>query len=262
MAGFAITNEFLLSTATVMIGATSALKSLEPAAHSIGLVKNFKLASDPKLIELTQGVLNDVVATTKTDLGLKCSWEMYEYTAKNLAYAAGLDATTGYTAYSTAYAIEAATLSATSVVIDGADHTTDFPAGAWIYIQKGSDDYVHVAKVASSAFATDTTITITGYGLPWAVSAGEATVGRLNKLDVGLNNTDNTLAMKVVGLLPASGKPITLMFPKIKITKGLDFSFQTNDYANLPMEATPYRPLVGNSFYSADFSTAVSVLRQ
>ena len=57
MAGFAVTNEFLLSTATVMIGATSALKSLEPGAHSIGLVKNFKLASDPKLIELTQGVL-------------------------------------------------------------------------------------------------------------------------------------------------------------------------------------------------------------
>ena len=68
--------------------------------------------------------------------------------------------------------------------------------------------------------------------------------------------------MKVVGILPASGKPITLMFPKIKITKGLDFSFQTNDYANLPMEATPYRPLVGDAFYSADFSTAVSVLRQ
>lgn len=262
MAGLAITSEFLLSTATIMLGPTSALKTLNPTAHSVGLVKNFKMTTDPKHVELTEGVLNDVVATTKVDLGLKASWEMYEYTAKNLAYAAGLDATSGYSAFATSHPLNAALINAVTIVIAGSDQSAVYTAGSWVAIQKGIDDFVHVAKVASVAFSTDTTITITGYGLPWALLSGEGKVMKVNKLDVGLDNSDTNLAMKVVGLLPNGLKPVVLMFPKVRVTKGLDIAFQTNDYGNLPMEVQPYRPLVGDSFYDADFATAVSVLRQ
>jgi hypothetical protein len=261
MAGLALTNEFLLSTATVMLGAPTDLKNLNPTAHSLGLVKNFKMTSDPKNIELTEGVLNDIVATTRVDLGLKASWEMFEYTAKNLNYAAGLDASS-VVAMPATDPLASALINAVTVVITGTDKSAVYTAGSWVTIQKGNDDFVHVAKVASVAFSTDTTVTITGYGLPWALSSGEGKIGKVNKLDVGLDNSDHTFAMKVVGLLPNGNKPLVLMFPKVKITKGLDIAFQTNDYGNLPMEVQPYRPVAADSFYDSDFATAVSVLRQ
>ena len=93
MPGLATSDEFFLSTATVMIGPQADLMELNVAEHSLGLVKNFSMQSDPTLVELTQGIRNQRVATMVTGTGLKTSWEMYEYTAENLAYAAGLDAT-------------------------------------------------------------------------------------------------------------------------------------------------------------------------
>lgn len=264
MPGLALTNDFLLNTATVMIGAPTELKQLNPTAHSVGLVKNLKITGDPKLIELTEGVLNDVVATTKVSLGLKVAWEMWEYTSKNLAYANGLDPTSGtYAAKAAAYSVSANASSAASSIHISGDHTSTLTAGTWITIYESTDDLIHVAKVASSAFGSDTAITLTaGYELPFAVTAAAGKVGLANKIDVGLDNSDNFFSMKVVSFFSAGQIPLVLAFPKVKLTKGFDLTFTTDNYANMPFEATIYRPVPGDSFYDTDFKVSVSVLRR
>ncbi|TIT61156.1 MAG: hypothetical protein E5W90_32965, partial [Mesorhizobium sp.] len=73
MAGNAKTNKFLLSTATVMLGALADLHKLNPAEHSIGLVKNFQLTGEAQFTELTQGIRNAVVMSVRTGEGLKTS---------------------------------------------------------------------------------------------------------------------------------------------------------------------------------------------
>lgn len=82
MTGLAKSSEFLLSSATVMIGPMADLKKLNPAAHSIGLVKNMAVNIETSKTELTQGLSNDVVASVITGNTVTVAGEVYEYTAK------------------------------------------------------------------------------------------------------------------------------------------------------------------------------------
>ena len=66
MAGLAKTDAFMLGDATVMIGAMADLLTLNTVEHSIGLVKEFMVKSEPGYTELTQGVKNTVVASVMT----------------------------------------------------------------------------------------------------------------------------------------------------------------------------------------------------
>lgn len=264
MPGLAKSADFFLSSATVMIGAMDELKTLNPADHSVGLVKNFQLASDPKTVDLTQGILNDLVATLKVDLGLKASWEMYEYTSKNLTYAMGLDGTQAEfdTENSTVLVTADADVDDLALTVAGDVHTS-WTVGKWAYVFQGTEDKVHIFKIASSAFSTpDTDITIaTGYGLPFAITAG-AKVCLLHKMDLGLDNSINDFSMKIVGVLPKLLKPITLLFPKVQITRGLNFTFGTDNWGNMPFEAAVKRPLPSDVGFDEDFSVPVTILRQ
>lgn len=90
-AGSAKSELFNVGAATVMIGPKDEVLDLVPEKHSIGLVKNFTFSSNDQYLDLTQGVRNTVVYTVKTGSEVTASMEVYEYTAKNLAYALGLE---------------------------------------------------------------------------------------------------------------------------------------------------------------------------
>jgi len=57
-------------------------------------------------------------------------------------------------------------------------------------------------------------------------------------------------------------KPITLIFPKIQITRGLNFTFSTDNWGNMPFEAAVKRPVPADLGYDLDWSTPVTILRQ
>lgn len=92
MPGEARTTAFQFTTATIMIGPQSLGFALNPQDHAIGLVKNLQFAQDTSFVELTQGVTNVVVESMINKQSVKMSAEIYEMTARNLAYALGLDA--------------------------------------------------------------------------------------------------------------------------------------------------------------------------
>ena len=259
--GIAKTSKFMLSTATVMVGPVADLHKLNSIEHSIGLVKNFQMTADPQYIELTQGISNDVVMSVKYAEGIKAAMEVYEFSLRNIAYAAGLDGSgVEYDAISDIHPLSATATTTTVKVAD--DLSSDLSAGDYIFIQKGTEDVVHIAKVTTVVFATgETTVTLaTGYEIPATLTFGVGDrMGKVKRIDIGGRTTQPEVAVKVVGLLPKDGSPFTIMFPKVKITKGLAAAFQSDNFSNMPFEFTPYAGIPGDPFYS-DYGAASAIL--
>lgn len=252
--GTAKTDEFLLSTATVMVGPQSKVFELTPDLHSIGLVKNVQASADVGFTELTQGINAQVVMSVNTKLDTKISFEVYEYTARNLAYGVGLDGSdTKYDPIDSSDLALATAITAggSSIVLEDA---AVFAVGDYIVLQDINQlDRLHVGKVASKA--SETITLATGYTMPTTMVFTIATtkVYKINPIGVGLSSSANTFGCKIVGILPSSNKPVTLIFPKIKVTKGLSVSFAEGNFSNMPFEFTPYQ-LVTDDPYYADFA--------
>jgi len=263
MAGSAKTKNFLLSTATVMVGPAADLHKLNPAEHSLGLVKNFNMTADPTYVELTQGVKNSVVMSVKNGDGLKCAMEIYEYTVRNLGYAAGLDASgVSFDQSNEIWLASAAYASAGKTIEVNSDISTKLSAGDYVFLQNGLDDKVHIAKIASVAFATPkSTITFAaGYDpATTAVFPIGTRIGKVKRIDVGSADVQPEFAAKIVGLLPKDNAPFTILLPKIKITKGLGVAFSTDNFGNLPFEFTPYSGVETDPLFS-EYGNAAAIL--
>jgi hypothetical protein len=259
MAGFAKTSKFMFSSASILIAPQASFLALNAPAHSIGLVKNVTISADPRITELTQGIMNDLVDQQVTGMDVKVAAEVYEYTPRNLAYGLSLDGSlTKYdTVVGTTYPLAATVNAAATTLTVATDVTTAFAAGKWFFIQEGTDDYVYVAKVLSSTYgAPNTTITFTGYAIPTGMtfSTANGRIGLLNKIDFDPTAVSGFMAARIIGTMKNdSGRPITLHFPKIRITKGFNLRFATDNFGNLPFEFSPYTPTPSDAGYSADF---------
>lgn len=257
MAGEAKTNAFMLGTATVMLGDREDLFDFTPANHSIGLVKNFNLTVDQSYTDLGQGLTNQTVFSVKTGSKIMATMEAYEYTGKNLTYALGLEgfnAGAAITASSSIIGIPAPT--DTGFTMSGA--LAGLVVGDYIKIQTGNNDQVLVRKVA----------TITGAALTFAdplpaAPAEGATVSKMNVIPLGSSTAceDTFVAAKIVGTL-ADCSEVVLLLPKVKVTKGFNMAFNSNDFQNLPLELTVYDLLAADDHYAifAEFGNASAML--
>lgn len=254
MAGNAITSKVLLSSATVMVGPQADLLKFMPETHSIGLVKNFTMSGDPEFKELTQDITNDVVMSIKTNDGTRMSAEVYEYTLRNISYGLGIDASgVEFDPIENTFVTSAAPSGTSVPVTVPSGETLDISAGDFVYIQDGIDDKVHIAKVAS--VLTNILTLEAKYAIPEAVSfAAACRVGKVRKVGIGAQTPQGTMAAKVVGVLPEDKTPITLYFPKVKVTRGLSLSFSTENFANMPFEFTPLVQTASDPLWS-EFGT-------
>jgi hypothetical protein len=232
MPGLANTNKFLLSSASVMIGAMADLHDMVPDSHGIGLIKNFSVTNETGYTDLTQGVKGSLVFSTLTSSTLRASMEVYEYTAKNISYALGLNGS-GVTAQTVSNTVATAITSTptTSLVLTSA---TGFTAGDYVLIESDavSDKFLirKIASIASQTLTLDKTVV----SVPLA-----AKVYKVNSIDLGSKVDQPFLAAKITGKL-ADGSPVVFLFPKIRVTKGFEMAFNASDYANMPFEFTMY----------------------
>jgi hypothetical protein len=260
MPGLARTDKMLLSTATVMIGALADLHKLNTIEHSVGLVKNVNLSLDPQYVELGQGITNDIVMSVKNADGVKLSMEVYEFSLRNLAYAAGLDGST--VAYDTIAVNHVTNAAPTTTAVKIASNVaTSYAVGDYIYLQNGDSDHVHIGKVLSSVFTTETTLTMAaGFEIPAAYAFATGTkVGKVKKISIGGDTNQPEVAAKIVGLLPKTNQPLTILLPKVKVTRGLSLSFQSDNFSNMPFELSPYAGIPGDPFYNEYGSTKMHV---
>lgn len=250
MAGEAKTNAFMLGSATVMIGPQADLFTLAPSTHSIGLVKNFTITTEPTYTELTQGVKNSIVYSVMTGNPVRAQMEVYEYTGKNIAYALGLNGS-GLNPITTSTTLSAAlTANATSITVTS---PTGLTVGSYISIQEGSDDKIFFRKITA---VTSNTLTLSS-PIPVAVANG-AVVSKVNAIDIGSKDDQPFLAAKVVGQL-ADGTEVGILIPKVRVTKGFNLSFVTDNFGNMPFEFTCYDLAADDPNY-AEFSGKQALL--
>lgn len=236
MAGEAKSIDFLVGTATIMLGAQADLRDFRPESHSIGLVKNVKLMAEASYIELTQGLRNSVVHSIKTGEPVRASSEVYEFNASNWAYALGFN---GYSVNQTELetTVTAAVASspsgtATFTVTD----TAGYVIGDYVMIQVGYDDTVIPRKLITGT--TGSTMVFDAPIKNVDIPVG-AKIRRCLVVPVGRKSEQPFLAAKIVGTV-ADGREIAIEIPKLRITKGFDLTFQTSDYANMGFEYTVY----------------------
>jgi hypothetical protein len=262
MAGEAKTTAFMLSSATVMIGPSTDMWDLNVAAHSIGLVKNFQIGSTPTYLDLMQGARGSIVYTTMTANPVKASCEVYEYTSRNLAYGLGLDGS-ALTAHATGY-VTAAIITGTAApgvitttFLAATDVSGSFPVGSWISFQIAHTDSVHIAKISATTTVSGTapsithTLTFANHGVKTGMSFPTGTkINKVNRLEVGATDLNINYAAKVIGILPDGNKPVSLLIPKVRIIRGFNMSFTTDNYGNMPFEFQPMDLTVGDPFYA------------
>lgn len=249
MAGLAKTDNFMIGAGTLMLGTQARLFDLLPATDSVGLVKNISISADPTFADLTQGSKNTVVYSMLTGFPVKISAEVFEYTAQNLTYGLSLDGS-GVATQTVATTLSApvdgdptpaATASLTSL--------TGLPDGSTVAISiDGTDDNVLVRKIASHA----SLVVTWDFPIPVDIASG-ATITKLNTIDVGSQTDSPFLSAKIAGKL-ANGKPIIALFPKVRITKGFNLAFNSEQYGNLPFEFEVMDLLPTDTNYSS-FST-------
>ncbi|MGH6957626.1 MAG: hypothetical protein ACREEW_13255 [Caulobacteraceae bacterium] len=265
--GDAKTAEFLLSTATLMIGPQADVMALNPTDHSLGLVKNVTAEYSPTFVELTQGITAQTVMSVNTASQSKISAEVYEYNATNLAYGAGLDGSTVSTPNPLkSYALETAIAGGGVSVALVAGKGADWAIGNYgVLADTTQPDRIHVFKV--SGIATDTLTVDAAYAIPttggddaWPVAT--TVIYLVNSIGVGGVVAQPTFGAKIVGVMPDNGEPVTLIFPKVKITKGLSLAFQTKDFSSMPFELQPYALLPTDPFYADFGSKTWKVLRR
>lgn len=245
MAGEAQSIDFLVGTATVMLGNQTDLRDFRPETHSIGLVKNVKLMAEASYIELTQGIRNSVVHSIKTGEPVRASCEVYEFNASNWAYALGFS---GYNVENTELETTVTTAVAASSL--GEDEFevasgTGYVVGDYVTLQVGYDDVVVPRRITAT---TTTSITVDAPIKNVAVPVG-AKIRRCVVVPIGRKTEQPFLAAKIVGTM-ADNREIVIEIPKLRITKGFDVTFQTSDYANMPFELTVYDQIPADPQYT------------
>lgn len=254
MSGEARSDNFMLGTAEVMIGKQADLHNLNPAEHSIGLVKNFANEVQKETTDLTQGITNDIVFSVTTGSPVRLSAEMYEYTDKNMSYALSLDgasitelAGANYTS-TAAGAINGTTAAHTDLTLDTPTGSPDaIAAGDSVLIRTPLGNVIlatAVGPIATNVLTIVETIADASTNLPVG-----CTVTKVNLIILGDNELPEFYAVKVVGQL-ANGKTVAFLYPKVKVVSGLSTVFSTQDFNNIPLEMSPLALIPTDPFYA------------
>lgn len=257
MYGLAMSNKFMLGAATLLIGPQADMFNLTRASHSVGLIKNFALTAEPTYTDLSQGVKNTVVYSVMTGHQARASAELYEYSARNLSYTAQLNGATMVTQTNIETTLSAAVVGssgspATTITVTSA---TGLAVGEWILIQDPTtpDDAVF-RKITTIATNTITTNPNIQRNL-----ANGSTVRRVNFVEVGSKQEQPFFSAVVHGIL-ANGDEVSIGLPKVRVTNGLNLSFQTNDYGNMPIELGIYDLTPSDPHYAIFGATPAAIL--
>lgn len=254
MLGSAKTDNFMLGTASVMLGPQADLFNLTDM-HSIGLVKNVTTKTTPGFVELRQGIKNTLAYSMMNSNAVSVTAEAYEYTVSNLAYSLSLDGSkfAPVSVSSTLAAIYAAPAPAAEglPIAVGLDEielaaVIGFAAGDDILIHTGVQDNVMLRKI-TAIDVPNKTATL-NFGLPVAFAVG-AKVEKVNILAVGSAENAPFLACKIVGTL-ANGDTVPMLFPKVRVKSGLTLAFKTDAFDHIPLELEIYDLLESDPNYA------------
>jgi hypothetical protein len=250
-------NAFMLSSATIMMAPafTTPVFDMTPAANGLGMCRDVAFKVDSSMLELKNGISQSIVDARRTSVQASISAMIFEMTTANIQRAAAI-ANSGVTPQiKRGILTTALTGSATSVIIntDGVPGdvnsaitgVSDIPTGSTIVIQRVNGEQDYVFPTVSSGVATGTGPYTIPLGAGYAIPAGMtfpvgAHVWIVFPVIVAGAIQDDLFGVKITGTLSNYDRPVTAVFPKVRISKGFQISFTEADYGHMPFEMTPF----------------------
>lgn len=245
-------NAFLLGEATLMIApfGDASVFELTPATHGIGMVRNVQMMQESDQVELRKGIQQLLIDSKKSNVRTTLSAEVFEFTAQNLLYSQSLNRTA--VAPKRGKLKNAVTGPVATFIVNtdplpgeaatGITAVGDIPNGATLLIQVVGDgnDYTLPVKVTAV-----TTVATTDYTVTAAVPTGMtfpagSRVWVVNEIPVNSTAEQDFFAVKISATLSNNERPVNVVFPKVKISKGFQISFDDSNYGSMPWEFTPY----------------------
>lgn len=249
-------NSFMLSSATIMMAPafTVPVFDLQPSLHSLGMCRDVSIKVDSSLLELKNGIAQTTVDARRVGVSASISATIMEMSADNIRRSNALATATATQikrgVLASALVGGAVSLSITSDPVPGDALSAitavgDIPSGSTILVQRvgGEQDYVFPTK--SSGVATGTgpyAVPIAGiYAIPAAMSfAAGARVWVVPAIGIADANADDLFGVKITGTLSNYEKPVTAVFPKVRIGKGFQLQFTETEYGSMPFEMMPF----------------------
>lgn len=246
-------NAFLLGEATLMIedfGSATSVFELTPSDHSIGMVRNVSLGQDADSVELRKGIMQNLIDSKKSNVRTTLTAEVFEFTAQNLLYSQSVN--------KAAVPVKRGKLKttvtgpqATIVVVSdpipgqassGITAIGDIPNGATLMVQiDGLDnDLVLPVRVTAATTMTGSDFTVTAAVPTGFTFPSGSKVWVVNEVPVGSTAEQDFFKVKIVGTLSNYQRPVVCVFPKVKIRKGFQITFDETNYGNMPFEFDPY----------------------
>lgn len=247
-------NAFMLSSATLMMAPafTTDVFSLRPDLHSVGIAEDVQVGVDSSLIELKTGIAQATVDAKRTNVSSSISASLREFSAQNVLRALALASTPVQMKRGKLTAAAAAGALSLSIATDpvpgdaASDITAtgDIPVGSTILIQRANGtDYVFPTKSSGAATGSGSPYTVpiaAPYAIPTGMSfaAGDS-VWIINDAPIASMDADDLFGVKITGTLSNYNRPVTAIFPKVRVSKGFQISFSEKDYGAMPMELAP-----------------------
>jgi len=243
---------FSLTSATLMMAPafTTDVFSLRPDLHSVGMSSEVNVTVDSSVTSLLNGVAQSVVDSKRTGVSASITANVYEMTAMKMMRSqalAGNPITMKRGVLSAALASGAVSLSVNSSPVPGETtsaitQVTDIPAGSTLLIQRANQpDYMFIAT--SSGVATGTapyTVPIASAAIPTGMTfAVGDLVWVVDDIPIASIDSDDTFGVKIVGTLSQFNRPIVAVFPKVRVAKGFQLSFNETQYTSMPWELAP-----------------------
>lgn len=246
-------NAFLLGEATLMItpfGSATSVFELTPDDHSVGMVRNVSLGQESDNVELRKGIQQLLVDSKKSNVKVTLTAEVVEFTAQNMFYSQSMTKTAVAPKRGK---LKTATVGAQATIVVNSDPLPgvassgitaagDIPIGASLIIQVPGtgNDYVLPVRVTAATTAASQDYTVTA-AIPAGMSfpAGSR-VWVVNEVPVGSTAEQEYFSVKISSTLSNYERPVSIILPKVKITKGFSLSFDESNYGNMPFEFSPY----------------------
>lgn len=247
-------NAFMLSSATLMMAPAfvTDVYALTPADHSVGMIREVAVPMESSLIELKNGVAQATVDSKRTNIQPTISGTVFEFTAQNVMRSlamGGIATAMKRGALDTLAAGDAETLSMISSPVPGEAGSAiaalgDIPVGSTLLIQRpgGETDYVFPTKSTGAATGTGPfEVPIADdYAIPTDMSFPIGSkVWVVPAIHVGDIAADDLFCVKITGTLSNYDRPVTVVFPKVKVSKGFNLQFTETDYGGMPWDLMP-----------------------
>ncbi|WOF44365.1 hypothetical protein KNJ79_05380 [Sphingopyxis indica] len=247
-------NAFMLSSATLMMAPafTNDVYALTPGEHSVGMIKEVAVPLDSSMIELKNGVAQATVDSKRTGVQPMITGTAYEFTAANIARSLAMGGTPAAMKrgkLDTALAGDDVSLSLLSDPVPGEATSAitalaDIPAGSTLLIQRTGAETDYVFPTKSSGVATGAgpyVVPLAGnYAIPTDMSFPIGSkVWVAPAMHIGDIYADDLFCVKITGTLSNYDRPVTCVFPKVKVSKGFNLQFTETDYGGMPWELLP-----------------------